>query len=73
MSKIFEKRQYTDGGLFDKGTTIGFIQAENKEEAVKILNVNHGYIQLYEIDIDTFLKRKKEAWNEYKMYDLQFK
>jgi len=70
MSMIFEKREYTDGGPNDKGTTIGFIQAKNKEEANKILNINHGFIQLYEMDIETFLKRKKEAWDEYKMYDL---
>lgn len=68
MNKIFEKRGYIDGGPTDRGWCEGFIIAKSKEEATKILNINHGFIQLHEISKQEFLKRKQEAWKEYKLY-----
>ena len=42
--KIFEKRQYNDGGPNDKGVLIGYIKAKTKKEAIQILNINHSFI-----------------------------
>jgi hypothetical protein len=68
--KIFEKREFFDGGPNDKGWTIGYIKAESKEQAKEILNIDHNFIQLFEISEKEFKKRKKEAWENYKMYKL---
>lgn len=69
--KIFEKREFSDGGPMDRGTCIGFIRAKDKEIAKKILNINHGFIELREISQKEFVKRKKEALNNYNMYVLK--
>ena len=66
--KIFEKRQYQDGGPNDRGDCIGFVRALNKEEARKISGITHNFIQFHEISEKSFLERKREAWNNYKMY-----
>jgi hypothetical protein len=68
--KIFEKREFTDGGPNDKGFVIGYIKAKSKEEARNILNIKHGFIQLFEISLIDFSKRKMEAWKNYKIFDI---
>lgn len=68
--RIFEQKQYSDGGPMDRGTSLGFIIANDMEEAKKILNINHGFIQLHEISLSDFLDRKEEAKANYKMYDI---
>lgn len=68
--KIFEKIQYIDGGPNDRGEVIGYIKAHSLQEAKKILNVNHGFIQVYEISKIEFEARKNKAWLKYKMYKI---
>jgi len=68
--KIFEKVEYIDGGPNDRGTCIGYIKAETKEEAYKILNINHGFIRLYEISTEEFEIRKKIAERNLAKFDI---
>ena len=67
---IFEKVEYSDGGPNDKGSVIGYIEADSLDEAKVILNVNHNFIQVREITQETYNERKKIAKMEYEMYSI---
>lgn len=68
---IFEKKELSDGGPNDKGTVIGHIMAESIEEANEILNVDHGFIILNEISMETYLERLTVASQELSRFRLQ--
>lgn len=65
---LFEKKEYSDGGPNDKGVLIGYIEANSREEAENILNVNHGFIQIHEISQEVYENRKRDAENTLQMY-----
>lgn len=67
---IFEKREYVDGGPNDRGYVIGYIKADSFEEATKILNIDHSFIQLYEISEEEFNRRKQSVFNDLKQFDI---
>ena len=67
---IFEKIELTDGGPNDKGTTIGYLRANSREEAKIALNITHGFIQLNKIPLETYLGRKEKAIKNLEMYNL---
>lgn len=69
--KIFEKLELKDGGPNDKGKVIGYIEASTLEAAKKILNIDHGFIVLNEINLSTFLHRRSLAIEQLKMFDLK--
>jgi len=67
--KIFEKREYIDGGPNDNGFVIGYVKTnKNKEQLRK--EVGHGFINFIEISESEFLKKKREAFKKYKMFDI---
>jgi hypothetical protein len=67
--KIFEERGYIDGGPNDRGFTIGFIKSDKtREELCK--ERSHGFIDYHEVSEEEFLRRKKEAEAELKMFDI---
>jgi hypothetical protein len=68
--KIFEKRQFTDGGPNDRGFCIGYIHADTEEEAKRILNIKHGFIQLFEITNEEYEARKEEAAAMLRMFTI---
>ena len=70
--KIFEKREYISGDIGDRGILIGYIKAENIEEAKKILNITHNFIQLKEISNSEYFLRKRRLQKKLKMYNLLF-
>lgn len=59
MTKIFEKIEFTDGGIHDKGVILGYHIGESSEQLLKDYNINHGFIQFREIDKVTFIERKR--------------
>ncbi len=65
---IFEKVEYSDGGPNDRGTLLGYIFADSKEEAVRILNVCHSFITVREISLEVYNKRKELAGKTSAMY-----
>lgn len=60
MKKIFEIREYTDGGTFDKGDVIGYIQTDKTRNEMVAEN-GHGFIDYHEISKEEYLRRKKIA------------
>lgn len=55
--KLFEKREYVDGGPNDHGMGLGYITAESEEQIREHLNIDHNFIQFREID---FLELQKQ-------------
>jgi len=55
--KIFEQREYTDGGITDRGSHMGWIQADSEDQIRKRLDIKHGFIQFRETPIQEFLNR----------------
>ena len=68
--KYFEKKRFQDGGPNDKGEIIGYIKAKNLDEVKSILNVNHGFIQVFEISKVEFYKRKSQLKKELRMFNI---
>ena len=64
--KIFEKIQLSDGGPNDRGFSIGYIRADSKDHARKLLNINHGFIEFIEVSEREYVKRKSQAYRHYK-------
>jgi hypothetical protein len=67
--KIFEKREYTDGGTNDRGYTIGYVKTNKTKEQLR-KEVGHGFIDFIELSEKQFLEKKEEAFKKYKMFDL---
>jgi len=68
--KIFEKKEYIDGGPNDRGVILGYEKGESPEQLKKKYDINHGFIQFREISLEDFKARKKEAWANYAMYKI---
>ena len=68
--KIFEKKEYIDGGPNDRGVILGYEKGESPEQLKKKYGINHGFIQFREISLEDFKERKKVAWVNYAMYKI---
>jgi len=83
--KIFEIREFIDGGPNDHGSLIGYIKADNIRDAKKnfvhrnkhklskgrISNIlNTGFFQAFEITKEEFDERKLLAYSTLNMYDI---
>lgn len=68
MDKIFEIKEYMDGGPNDKGVTIGFIKAETKEKAKIKAKITNGFKDAVLIDEELYNRRKLEAKQKYDMF-----
>lgn len=68
--KIFEKVEYSDGSPNDRGTVVGYISALSLKEAKKILNVNHGFLQVHEISMGLYYERKEIAKRNFLKFKL---
>ncbi len=67
--KIYEIKEYFDGGPNDRGFLIGFIKTNKTRQELRAEN-GHGFIDYHEMSEEEFLKRKKEAFKIYKMFDI---
>ena len=67
--KIFEKREYMDGGPNDRGFTVGFIKTNKTREDLR-KEQGHGFIDYIELTEEAFLKRKRQAEYNLKMFDI---
>ena len=68
--KIFEKRQYIDGGPNDRGRVIGYELGESSQQLEEKFGINHGFTQFYEITREEYLRRKNELENELKIFTI---
>lgn len=68
MIKIFEIKEYTDGGPNDKGAVVGYVTANNRKEASK--NLENVFQTVNEISRETYLFRKKQAEEQLKLFQL---
>lgn len=65
--KIFEVREYTDGGFHDKGYPIGYVQEVSKEEA-EAKHKTSNWVEVREISEEMYASRKKDAEETMKMF-----
>ena len=64
--KLFEIREFIDGGPNDRGNVIGYVKASSIEE-LKEKRTNY-FIDYIEISEERFLKLKEEVENKLKMF-----
>lgn len=70
--KIFEVKNYIDGGPNDRGFIIKYIKSKSRQEAFEKVNKGKSgwFYQVFEISLEEFNKRKKEAENKLKMFKI---
>jgi hypothetical protein len=64
MKKIFQEILLSDGGPNDRGTVIGYVTANSKEE----LKPSHTFIEFHEIEWIVYNRLKLEAKTNYQMF-----
>ena len=69
MEKIFEIREYSDGGTFDKGDVTGYIKTDKTREQMREEN-GHGFIDYLELTKEEYLKKKKSAEEFLEMFNI---
>lgn len=67
--KIFEIREFSDGGPNDQGTIIGYIKTSKSREQLRG-DRKHGFIDYFEITKTEFLRRKRKALQIYNMFNI---
>lgn len=67
MSKIFEEKQYSDGGPNDRGVIIGYVEAESKQAAREKTGITHNFIQFVEIPREEYERLKAKALALYRI------
>lgn len=65
--KLFQKREYIDGGPNDRGIVIGYVRTTKTREELRS-EMSHGFIDFIEISEELFLKLKKDAESKLKMF-----
>lgn len=66
--KIYEIREYIDGGPNDRGFLTGYVKARSKEHARKKVNMKSGFVQIHEISSERYRERKGAALRQAAMY-----
>ena len=69
MDKIFEIRQFTDGGPSDRGDVTGYIRTDKTREQMRKEN-GHGFTDYFELTEEEYLKRKKHAEKVLAMFNI---
>lgn len=69
MNKIFEVREYTDGGPQDRGYPIKYVEEVSLEEATT-KHKESNWIEVREITQEHYNSLKKEAIENMKMFTI---
>jgi hypothetical protein len=68
--KIFEIREYSDGGPNDKGVVIGYVKANNKTDAKKRAKITNRFKNVYEISRSYYEALKRMAKERYEIFNI---
>jgi len=66
--KIFEVKEFTDGGPNDKGVLIGYEKGESSEQLKKKNGITHGFISFHEISQEEYNRRKEGARRHFESF-----
>ena len=69
MEKIFEIKEYTDGGTFDKGGVTGYIKTDKTREQMREEN-GHGFTDYIELTKEEYLEKKQIAEKFLSMFNI---
>ena len=68
--KIFEQIEWSDGGPMDKGRVVSYLHGESEEQLKKLYGIDHSFISFREISQEVYNKRKTDAENHLKLFQL---
>jgi hypothetical protein len=70
MEKIFEIREYTDGGPSDRGDVTGYIKTGKTRDQMREEN-GHGFTDYIELTKEEYLKKKRIAEQHLEMFNIK--
>jgi hypothetical protein len=70
MEKIFEIREYTDGGPSDRGDVTGYIKTDKTREQMREEN-GHGFTDYIELTKEEYVKRRYTAYKFLEMFNIK--